>query len=69
MDEQDRNPRSAAMPGRAAIQAANRCHAPYSHSPSGVALELNGAPFFSGSYAENAAFNPDAAAAAGALNL
>lgn len=50
--------RSAAMPNRAAIQAANRCHAPYSHSPSGVALELKDGTIFSGSYAENAAFNP-----------
>jgi hypothetical protein len=37
----------------ACVRAANRCHAPYSHSPSGVALELKDGTLFSGSYAEN----------------
>ncbi|MBX4383225.1 cytidine deaminase, partial [Mycobacterium tuberculosis] len=59
MDEQDHGfPVSGDALTQAAIQAANRCHAPYSHSPSGVALELKDGTIFSGSYAENAAFNP-----------
>ncbi len=59
MDEQDHGyPVSGDVLTQAAIQAANRCHAPYSHSPSGVALELKDGTIFSGSYAENAAFNP-----------
>lgn len=43
---------------QAAIAAANRSHAPYSQSPGGVALELRDGKVFTGSYAENAAFNP-----------
>ena len=59
MDEQDHGyPVSGDALTQAAIQAANCCHAPYSHSPSGVALELKDGTIFSGSYAENAAFNP-----------
>ncbi|MDX6041019.1 cytidine deaminase [Scandinavium lactucae] len=54
---------------QAAIKAANRCHAPYSQSPSGVALELRDGTIFAGSYAENAAFNPSLPPLQGALNL
>lgn len=43
---------------QAAIDAANRCHAPYSHSYSGVALRSASGKIFTGRYAENAAFNP-----------
>jgi cytidine deaminase len=54
---------------QAAIKAANKCHAPYSQSPSGVALELCDGTIFAGSYAENAAFNPTLPPLQGALNL
>ncbi|PIJ50572.1 cytidine deaminase [Erwinia sp. OLTSP20] len=43
---------------RLALQAANRSYAPYSNSWSGIALQLANGQQFSGSYAENAAFNP-----------
>ncbi len=43
---------------QAAISAANRSHAPYSHSYSGVALRSQSGKIFTGCYAENAAFNP-----------
>lgn len=70
MDAQDHGyPVSGDALTQAAIQAANRCHAPYSHSPSGVALELKDGTIFSGSYAENAAFNPTLPPLQGALNL
>lgn len=52
-----------------AIQAANRSHAPYTQSPCGVALELRDGTIFSGSYAENAAFNPSLPPLQAALNL
>ncbi|TBL75927.1 cytidine deaminase [Obesumbacterium proteus] len=42
----------------AALDAANRSHAPYSHAYSGVALEAEDGSVYSGRYAENAAFNP-----------
>ncbi|MEG3387511.1 hypothetical protein V5H41_28630, partial [Salmonella enterica] len=42
---------------------------PYSHSPSGVALECKDGRIFTGSYAENAAFNPTLPPLQGALNL
>ena len=42
----------------AALDAANRSHAPYSHAYSGVALEAEAGTVYSGRYAENAAFNP-----------
>ena len=54
---------------RAAIAAANRSHAPYSASPSGVALLLDNGVIVSGSYAENAAFNPTLPPLQVALNL
>lgn len=54
---------------RQAITAANRSHAPYTASPSGVALELRDGTILSGSYAENAAFNPSLPPLQAALNL
>lgn len=41
-----------------ALQAINRSHAPYSHSHSGIAVQMKSGKIFQGSYAENAAFNP-----------
>ncbi|SIN84079.1 cytidine deaminase [Salinivibrio sp. ES.052] len=43
---------------KAAADAANLSHAPYSGNYSGVAVETHDGQFFSGMYAENAAFNP-----------
>jgi cytidine deaminase len=43
---------------KAAADAANRSHAPYSGNYSGVAVETSDGAVFSGMYAENAAFNP-----------
>ncbi|MBV4365445.1 cytidine deaminase [Erwinia phyllosphaerae] len=43
---------------KAALEAANRSHAPYSQALSGVALQMADGAIFAGSYAENAAFNP-----------
>lgn len=54
---------------QAAIIAANRSHAPYSAAPAGVALELRDGNILSGSYAENAAFNPSLPPLQVALNL
>ncbi|EKE2002343.1 cytidine deaminase [Salmonella enterica] len=54
---------------QAAITVANKSHMPYSHSPSGVALECKDGRIFTGSYAENAAFNPTLPPLQGALNL
>ncbi|KAL1326355.1 hypothetical protein HN51_036428 [Arachis hypogaea] len=42
----------------AALEAANASHAPYSGSPSGVALVDCGGKVYKGSYMESAAFNP-----------
>lgn len=42
----------------AALEAARRSYAPYSHSPSGVAVRTRAASVYSGSYLENVAFNP-----------
>lgn len=53
----------------AAIKAANKSHSPYTHSPSGVAIECRDGQIFCGSYAENAAFNPTLPPLQGALNL
>lgn len=53
----------------AAITAANRSHAPYSQSPSGLALQTRDGAVFTGSYAENAAFNPSLPPLQAALNL
>ncbi|MGY6028721.1 cytidine deaminase [Phytobacter sp. AG2a] len=54
---------------KAAITAANKSHSPYTHSPSGVAIECRDGQIFCGSYAENAAFNPTLPPLQGALNL
>ncbi|WON78123.1 cytidine deaminase [Serratia sp. UGAL515B_01] len=43
---------------KAALEAANHCHAPYSNAHSGVALEGEDGKVYAGRYAENAAFNP-----------
>lgn len=70
MDEQDHGlPLTGDTLTQAAIQAANRCHMPYSHAPSGVALALKDGTIFTGSYAENAAFNPTLPPLQGALNM
>jgi cytidine deaminase len=42
----------------AAVTALNRSHAPYTKDHSGVAIKVSDGRIFSGSYAENAAFNP-----------
>jgi len=42
----------------AALEAARMSYAPYSKSPSGVAIESKSGRTFKGSYIENAAFNP-----------
>lgn len=54
---------------KAAIAAANRAHAPYSQSPSGVALEMKDGTIITGSYAENAAYNPSLPPLQAALNV
>ncbi|PKH24327.1 cytidine deaminase [Enterobacterales bacterium CwR94] len=54
---------------QAAVQAANRSHAPYSQAWSGVALETVSGAQFCGSYAENAAFNPSLPPLQVALNM
>lgn len=43
---------------QAALTAMNRSYAPYSQAFAGVALQLASGEIFSGSYAENAAYNP-----------
>ncbi|MCG8710479.1 cytidine deaminase [Brenneria sp. 4F2] len=53
----------------AALDAANRSHAPYSQAISGVALETAGGDIYAGRYAENAAFNPGLPPLQVALNL
>ena len=42
----------------AALDAARKSYAPYSKSPSGIALRSAGGRIYSGSYIENVAFNP-----------
>ncbi|MBE5252375.1 MAG: cytidine deaminase [Enterobacterales bacterium endosymbiont of Blomia tropicalis] len=54
---------------QAAVAAANRSHAPYSQSHSGVALLTTSGTLFAGRYAENAAFNPSLPPLQGALIL
>lgn len=51
----------------AALYAAERSYAPYSHSPSGAAVQLRDGKIMSGRYAENAAFNPSLSPLQGAL--
>src|SRR6202043_3516958 len=48
-------------PVRAARYAAANAYAPYSHSPSGVAIRSRRGNIYRGSYIENAAFNPSLA--------
>ncbi|CDG17141.1 cytidine deaminase [Xenorhabdus doucetiae] len=43
---------------QAALEAANRSHAPYSQSHAGIALLDEQGKIYTGRYAENAAFNP-----------
>ncbi|SFU26892.1 cytidine deaminase [Xenorhabdus koppenhoeferi] len=43
---------------QAALDAANRSHAPYSQSHAGIALQDEQGRIYTGRYAENAAFNP-----------
>lgn len=43
---------------QAALEGANRSHAPYSKAHSGIALEAADGTIYVGRYAENAAFNP-----------
>lgn len=54
---------------QAALDGANRSHAPYSHTLCGVALETERGTIYTGRYAENAAFNPSLAPLQTALNL
>lgn len=60
MDEEDHNLSLASddVLTQAALDAANRSHAPYSQAYSGVALEAADGNVYCGRYAENAAFNP-----------
>jgi cytidine deaminase len=41
-----------------ALEAASRSYAPYSKSPAGVAIQVKNGKIYTGSYLENAAFNP-----------
>jgi cytidine deaminase len=52
---------------RQALEAAERSYAPYSQSPSGCAIEMRSGLIVSGSYLENAAFNPSLAPLQSAL--
>lgn len=52
----------------AALRAANQSYAPYSKSYSGIAIQLQNLQIFTGSYAENAAFNPTLPALQVAIN-
>ena len=64
MDEQDHGfPLSGDALAQAAILAANRCHMPYSKLTIRRCVELKDGT--TGSYAENAAFNPTLPPAAG----
>lgn len=54
---------------QAAIAAANHSHAPYSQAYSGIALAMRDGTVFTGSYAENAAYNPSLPPLQAALNL
>lgn len=54
---------------RAAIDAAQRSHAPYSGAYAGVALLLKDKSILTGRYAENAAYNPSLPPLQVALNL
>ncbi|EOD78362.1 Cytidine deaminase [Grimontia indica] len=54
---------------KAAVQATNRSHAPYTRNLSGVAVRDIKGNVFTGMYAENAAFNPSLPPLQVALNL
>lgn len=54
---------------QAALEAASRSHAPYTHAWSGVALQAADGSIYAGRYAENAAFNPSLPPLQAALNL
>ncbi len=70
MDAEDHGyPLSGDALAQAAIAGANRSHAPYSKAYSGVALEMTDGTIFTGSYAENAAYNPSLPPLQSALNL
>jgi cytidine deaminase len=45
-------------PQSVAVEAASKAYAPYTHALSGVALEMKSGKVISGTYIENAAFNP-----------
>jgi cytidine deaminase len=51
----------------ASLQAADASYAPYSHSPSGVAVRLKDGTMYTGKYSENAAFNPSLSPLQGAI--
>lgn len=42
----------------AALSAANKSYAPYSESPSGIAIQMRSGEILTGSYLESAAYNP-----------
>jgi cytidine deaminase len=46
---------------QAAVSAAGKAYAPYSNSPSGIAIRSRSGRIYRGSYIENAAFNPSLA--------
>ena len=48
-------------PTQAARYAAAKAYAPYSHSPSGIAIRTAGGKVYCGSYIENSGFNPSLA--------
>lgn len=52
---------------REALEAAKRSYAPYSQEPSGVAIQTKDGKVYSGSYIENAAYNPSLSPLQGAL--
>lgn len=51
----------------AAVKAANKSHCPYSHGYCGAAILLSNGKVFTGSYLEDAAFNPSITPLASAL--
>ena len=59
--------RSADPLVQAALDAAAKAYAPYSHSPSGLAIKMRHGEIYAGAYIENAAFNPSLAPLQAAL--
>lgn len=51
-------PEQCSMLKRKAMEALHASYAPYSHSPSGVAIRTTHGNIYQGSYLENAAYNP-----------